>query len=368
VYLNDLILNHFKNYGEEKFHFSPSINFLSGENGSGKTNVLDAIHYLCLGKSYFHGNDLQAVKHGEEFFRIDGSFQNGDDALRIACTFQSGKKEISKNKVVYSRLTDHVGLLPVVMIAPDDHSLIDGGSEERRRFIDNTISQVEHPYLEDLVSYNKVLQQRNAALKQFTQKRTFDAALIETLDQQLASFGSRIFKYREAYLKMLIPAMERFYASICNEREKISASYDSLFYHSDFMSLLKASIEKDRVLERTTEGIHRDEFDFFLNDRSVKKFGSQGQKKSFLMALKLSQWDVIRMAKEKNPLLLLDDVFDKLDVKRAGNILELIAADDVGQVFITDANAARIKSFRFPSSKKTVLFELHEGKKVSEEK
>jgi len=204
-------------------------------------------------------------------------------------------------------------------------------------------------------------------LKQFAQKRTFDAALVETLDQQLVSFGSRIFKYREAYLQMLIPAMERYYTSICGEKEKISASYDSLFYHSDFMALLKASIEKDRVLERTTEGIHRDEFEFFLNERSVKKFGSQGQKKSFLMALKLGQWEVIRKAKEKSPLLLLDDLFDKLDIKRAGNILKLIAAEEVGQVFITDANAARIKSFSFPSAKKTILFELQDGKKIGEE-
>jgi DNA replication and repair protein RecF len=362
VYLKTLSLTCFKNYTASKFEFSPALNFLTGENGSGKTNVLDGIHYLCLGKSYFHATDQQAVNHSGSYFRMEGLFINEREPVRIVCSYASGgKKEVSKNGSPYGRLTDHVGLIPVVMIAPDDHTLIDEGSDERRRFIDNTISQIDHLYLEDLVAYNKVLQQRNATLKHFAARRIFDGTLIEILNDQLASFGKKIFEKRETYLKMMVPLMEKYYAIICDQKESITAKYDSVFHRDELLIALKNSLEKDRQLERTTEGIHRDEFEFCLNNLPVKKFGSQGQKKSFLMALKLAQWELIKTEKDTTPILLLDDLFDKLDEIRSHHILNLIAEDSFGQVFITDTNATRIGNMVSGNSKEAKHFEIREG-------
>lgn len=362
MYLKTLSLTFFKNYAASKFGFSPSLNFLTGENGSGKTNVLDAIHYLCLGKSYFHATDQQAVNHAASYFRMEGSFMQQQEPVKIICNYVSGgKKEVSKNGLTYGRLTDHVGLIPVVMIAPDDHSLIDEGSDERRRFIDNTISQIDHLYLEDLVAYNKVLQQRNAALKHFAMRRRFDGSLIETLDDQLASFGKKVFEKRETYLKRMIPLMEKYYAIICDQKERITSKYDSVFHRNEMLAALKNSLEKDRQLERTTEGIHRDEFEFCLNNLPVRKFGSQGQKKSFLMALKLAQWELIKTEKDNTPILLLDDLFDKLDEIRSQHILNLIAEDSFGQVFITDTNATRVGNIVSGNGKEGRHFEIKEG-------
>lgn len=344
MYLKALSLIQFKNYQSARFDFSPSLNFFTGPNGTGKTNLLDSIHYLCLGKSYFHNSDQQAIKHEQAFFRMEGKFLHGLDELQVNCVFAgAGKKELSKNGIIYQRLTDHVGHLPVVMIAPDDHSLINEGSDERRRFIDNTISQIDHLYLEDLVAYNKVLQQRNAALKSFAIRRTFDAGLIEAFNRQLVPFGEKIFQKRAGYLQKMNPLIKGYYALICEEKESITADYQSVLQQRDFMSALQASLEKDRQLERTTEGIHRDEFEFYLDGQPVKRFGSQGQKKTFLMSLKLAQWELIRLEKNKTPILLLDDLFDKLDEQRSKKILDLVAEDSFGQVFITDTSLSRLE-------------------------
>lgn len=341
MYLKALSLTQFKNYGTASFDFSPALNFFTGANGVGKTNLLDSIHYLCLGKSYFHTGDQQAIRHEDAFFRMNGKFLHEKEEVEVKCVYAAGKKEFSKNGITYQRLIDHVGLIPVVMIAPDDHSLINEGSDERRRFIDNTISQIDHFYLEDLVSYNKVLQQRNAALKSFAIRRTFDPALVEVLNLQLVDFGTRIFQQRASYLHKMIPLVKYYYTTICDGRETIGAVYQSVFQKGDLMAALQNSIVKDRQLERTTEGIHRDEFELMLDNQPVKKFGSQGQKKTFLMALKLAQWELIRVEKDYRPILLLDDLFDKLDEQRSGKILDLVGNNSFGQVFITDTKADR---------------------------
>ncbi len=342
VYLKALSITHFKNYHAVSLGFSSSLNFITGKNGAGKTNLLDGIHYLCLGKSYFHGSDQQSVKFDERFFRMEGAFDHDAGQIDICCVYPlGGKKELTCNDVAFQRLTDHVGTIPVVMIAPDDQSLINEGSDERRRFIDNTISQIDHLYLEDLVFYNKVLQQRNAALKNFAVTRKFDAGLVEALDLQLTGFGEKIFTKRVYYLEKLSPLIENYYRFICEGNEHIKTVYQSVFQRANYNLLLKQVIEKDRLLERTTEGIHRDEFDFFLSDQPVRKFGSQGQKKTFLMSLKLAQWELIRSEKSKKPLLLLDDLFDKLDAHRSAKILKLISGTEYGQVFITDTETER---------------------------
>ncbi|MEO6166746.1 MAG: DNA replication and repair protein RecF [Chitinophagales bacterium] len=343
MYLKAISLIQFKNYGSAQFEFSPSLNFFTGQNGAGKTNLLDGIHYLCLGKSYFHTSDQQGIQHQAAFFRMEGKFLQEPEEIQVNCVYAGGgRKELSKNGVIYQRLTDHVGNIPVVMIAPDDHSLINEGSDERRRFIDNTISQIDHPYLEDLVGYNKVLQQRNAALKGFAMRRIFDAGLIEAFNQQLVTFGEKIFQKRRFYLQKMAPLIKSFYAMICEEKESITTEYQSVLQQRDFMGALQASLEKDRQLERTTEGIHRDEFEFCLDQQPIKRFGSQGQKKTFLMSLKLAQWELIKSEKSKTPILLLDDLFDKLDENRSKKILDLVAADSFGQVFITDTSVSRL--------------------------
>lgn len=345
MYLQSLSLTNFKNYQSKQFSFSKELNLLTGSNGSGKTNVLDAIHYLCLGKSYFHYSDQNSVKHEESFFRIEGHFLN-EQAHHITCAFQTaGKKELKKDGLLYQRIVDHVGLIPIVMVTPDDQLLIDEGSEERRRFIDNTLSQIDHPYLETLIDYNKVLQQRNAALKLFYQKGKADRSLMETFNQQLAALGKKIFSSREEHFSRMIPAIAKYYELLSNNKEIVSAAYDSVCRKEDLLSCLNNSFERDCATQRTNEGIHRDDFDFFLNNRSLKKFGSQGQKKSFLMALKFAQYELIRDEKGQNPLLLLDDLFDKLDEARSYSVLDLIAEKGFGQIFITDTNESRIRKF-----------------------
>ena len=362
MYLKTLSLTNFKNYPKTRFSFSKELNFLTGSNGSGKTTVLDAIHYLCLGKGYFHFSDQNSVKHAESFFRIEGDFLN-EEIHRITCAFQPGnKKELQKNGIIYSRIADHVGLIPVVMITPDDQLLIDEGSEERRRFIDNTISQIDHSYLETLIDYNRVLQQRNAALKSFFEKRKIDRSLIETFDQQLGIFGKKIFSLRENYFSKMIPMMQEYYELLSNHQETIAAAYESVCRNEDLLSALTKSFEKDCAMQRTNEGIHRDDFDFFLNKKSLKKFGSQGQKKSFLMALKFAQYELIREEKNQEPLLLLDDLFDKLDESRSANVLQLISENGFGQVFITDTNEERIKKFIAETKKEFTHCFIRDGK------
>jgi DNA replication and repair protein RecF len=354
VHLNQLQLTNFKNYYTAKFSFSPQLNFITGNNGAGKTTVLDAIHYLCLGKSYFHNSDANSIVHGEKFFRVSGDFGK-EEKINITSVYQlGGKKELTKNEVMYPRMIDHVGLLAVVMITPDDQLLIDEGSEERRKFIDNTISQIDHSYLEILVAYNKVLQQRNAALKKFGETRTVDHHLLDSYNAQLAASGKAIFNFRERHFKNMIPLLEKKYEMLADNIEKVTASYNSVCRTEDLAAALKKSTAKDIATQRTNEGIHKDDFDFFLNHKSLKKFGSQGQKKSFLMAIKFAQFEIISIEKNQKPILLLDDLFDKLDKKRSQNILEVISENGFGQVFITDTNEKRIEKF-ISGSKKTVV-------------
>lgn len=344
MYLQRLTLANFKNYEALNLQFSAGMILISGKNGCGKTNLLDAVHLLCLGKSYFTSQDLNCVKHEQNFYRVEGDFMLNEQAENICATFETGaKKEISRNRVFYPRLSHHVGKFPAVMIAPDDINIINEGSEERRRLIDLTLSQLNHSYLDELMSYNKVLAERNAALKKFAENNFFDNILIDAFDAQLVKYGNEIYWKRKKIFEKWIEPLTFFYKEISGRREVPEMIYESSLHEISFSDLLKQNREKDKYAARTTDGIHRDDLNLLLNGTAVKKFGSQGQKKTFLLALKLSQYQLIAQQLDLLPVLLLDDVFDKLDEHRVKKLVEIVSAENFGQVLITDTQEERMK-------------------------
>jgi len=345
MYLERLSVINFKNYQEAELAFSAGVNAFLGNNGAGKTNLLDAIHYLSLCKSYFNPIDSQQIKQGADFFIITGQFnKNGSDEA-VACSVKRNqKKQFKRNKKDYQRLADHIGLLPLVMVSPYDISIIIEGSEERRRFIDNVISQTDNQYLDELIAYNKVLAQRNAFLKQIADTGRYDPHLLEVIDDQLIASGTRIFEKRRAFMNAFTPVFNKHYRFLSDDAEQVELVYESQLLNDDFENLLKRTVEKDRALERTTAGIHRDELQFAVHGMPMKKFGSQGQQKSFLIALKLAQYSFLDQQKGFKPLLLLDDIFDKLDDNRVTKLMQMVSNNDFGQVFITDTSSTRVSS------------------------
>lgn len=311
----------------------------------GKTNVLDAIYYLCLAKSRFGLPDNLLCRKGESFFRLDGHFLAAESTSRIVVKFQSGKRKvIEHNQAPYDNLQEHIGRFPVVFIGPDDVALITEGSEERRKFMDNTLSQTDPAYLSHLVTYNKVLQQRNAALKQFAELRRWDDALLEVYQSHLVPSGTYIHQQRKAFMADFMPEVQSAYQQIAGKSENIECLYVSSLEEAPLDHLLKASMDKDRILQRTTEGIHRDDLDLRIKDMAVKKFGSQGQLKSFVLALKLAQYRFLERRTQTLPILLLDDIFDKLDAQRVSRLLQLLHESHFGQVFITDTDETRVEN------------------------
>jgi DNA replication and repair protein RecF len=345
MYLKNLSLVNFKNYDEAELQFSEGANAFSGNNGAGKTNLLDAIHYLSLCKSYFNPIDSQQIKQDRDLFMIQGAFDKNGSNEFIACGVKKNqKKQFKRNKKEYQRLADHIGLFPLVMISPNDISLILEGSEERRKFIDNVISQTDSKYLDELIVYNKNLLNRNALLKRIAETGKYDPALMEIFDEQLVHSGKKIFDSRKAFMESFIPIFNGHYQYLSDDAEQVKLVYDSPLQQGNFEELMKASVEKDRILQRTTVGIHKDELVFEVHGMPLKKFGSQGQQKSFLIALKLAKYSFLYQQKGFKPLLLLDDIFDKLDDNRITKLMKMVSHDDFGQLFITDTNSERIKS------------------------
>lgn len=343
--IKQLKVTHFKNYEHEQFEFSPHFNCLVGRNGMGKTNLLDAIYYLCMGKSYFIPNDRHLKQHGADFFRLEGLFERQDHEERIVVkVIPQKRKEVERNGVAYQRLSDHVGLLPVVIIIPDDTLLATEGSEERRRFLDNTISQFDPAYLRHLIQYNKVVRQRNAALRQMAANGGYRPSLIEVYDQQMIEPATYVYEQRRVFVTQFNPLLQDMYARISAEAEEASCRYRSHLdqQEASLVDLLAQAREKDRILQRTTVGIHRDDLIFRLDGHPLKRFASQGQLKSYILALKLGQYELMRLHKNQLPLLLLDDIFDKLDQQRVDQLLSLLAEGDYGQIFITDTDERRI--------------------------
>ncbi len=342
LYLEKLQLSFFKNYEEGTFEFSPRLNCFVGENGSGKTNLLDAIYWLGLTKSAFQVQDVLSIQHHADFLMVDGTFRKGTKTIQITCSLQRGqRKVILSDKKPYERISDHIGEFPIVLVAPNDTDLVREGSEERRRFFDGVLSQLDSFYLQDLLQYNKTLAQRNSILKLFAERQQFDDVLLDTYDEALVGLANRIYERRQRFLVEFEPLVQRYYAFLGESREAITIKYESEVEDLSFREKFRQHRHRDLQLQRTLMGIHKDDFLFEMDEVALRKFGSQGQQKSFVLALKLAQFDCIAVEKEMKPLLLLDDIFDKLDDRRIQKLIQLIEENTFGQVFLTDARPER---------------------------
>ena len=342
MFLKNLQLYQFKNHTESKFIFTEPVNCFVGDNGAGKTNILDAIHYLSQTKSYFNHIDSQNIQFDSDYFILKGTFDKGGDTAEIQCNLKEGEsKNIQKNKKKYKRFSEHIGQFPIIIISPTDTNLILEGSEIRRKYLDSSIAQYKQSYLQVLIQYNKALKQRNALLKQFNDKGYFDEITIEIYNKQLIEHGTIIHRERVNFLKQLEPVFNKYYAEISGGNEKVGLEYKSQLNKDSFSNLLNESNIKDRVSNYTQVGTHKDDISFTMNGHLIKKIGSQGQQKSFLIALKLAQFDFIKKQIGFKPILLLDDIFDKLDDNRILKLISFVNKGVFGQVFITDTHAER---------------------------
>jgi DNA replication and repair protein RecF len=359
MYLQKISLVNFKNIESQSFDFQQKINCFVGDNGVGKTNVLDAIYYLSFAKSYFNSVAIQNIKHHEPFFMIEGEYVLNDRTEKIVCSLKRGQKKVLKrNGKSYDKFSDHIGQIPLVIISPADRDLVTEGSETRRKFIDGVISQQNKTYLQDLIAYNKILSQRNALLKYFAANRTFDALNLNVYNEQLAIYGARIYEVRKDFLEKFIPIFNEKYQIISGNKESVNLKYRSQLEDFSMLEVLKKSLEKDKVLQYTTSGIHKDDLSFEIEEYPIKKFGSQGQQKSFLIALKLAQFQFIKQQSSIIPILLFDDIFDKLDENRVSQIIELLNNDEFGQIFITDTHSERTENIVKQSNKPYQIFKL----------
>lgn len=343
MFLQQIKLTDFKNYPTAALDFSEKINCFIGNNGSGKTNMLDAIYYLSFCKSYFNNVDQQNIRHHQEFFAIHGQYSRNGDTDLVSCVQKKNhKKSFKFNKKEYDRLADHIGKLPLVMISPYDRDLINEGSELRRKFLDSMISQSDPIYLDALIKYNKVLMQRNFLLRKMAETGKSDPNLTAILDEQMEQSAVILFDKRTAFLHSFIPIFEKYYAFVSNSSENVGILYDSSMAEKPLTVQLREQFERDKALRFTSVGIHKDDLKWLINGYPLKKFGSQGQQKSFVIALKLAQFEHTRQLVGYKPILLFDDIFDKLDDQRVGQIIELVSQDSFGQVFITDTQEQRI--------------------------
>ena len=359
MFIKNLKLFNFKNHSEKSFDFSPEINCFVGNNGAGKTNILDALHYLSMAKSFLGNLDAQNILHDSDFFAIEAEIQGEEknDIIKVQLP-KEGKKIIKKNDKTYERIADHIGFLPSVMISPYDANLISDGSESRRKFLDAMISQTDSDYLFALIQYQKTLQQRNALLKYFAKNRTFDLDSLEIYNEPLNKFGTQIFEKRQRFVASILPTIQHFYEIISKGNEKVTVIYESNLNEQNFEEILSENLEKDRVLTYTSRGIHKDDLRFEMNGNLIKKFGSQGQQKSFLIALKLAQIKRIKDITNKNPILLLDDIFDKLDDNRVSQLIELVNQQNFGQIFITDTHRERTESVVKRINEESKIFQI----------
>ena len=359
MFVKNVKIINFKNHPEKSFDFSSEINCFVGNNGAGKTNILDALHYISMGKSFLGNSDFQNIKEDENFFSIESEIEGEEknDIIKILLQKET-KKIIKKNEKTYERMADHIGFLPSVMISPYDANLISDGGESRRKFLDTMISQTDSEYLFNLIQYQKTLQQRNALLKYFQKNRTFDIDSLEIYNEPITKFGTQIFKKRQLFVEAILPTIQHFYTIISKGNEKVTVIYESDLNEDNFENLLTKNLEKDRQLTYTSKGIHKDDLRFEMNGNLIKKFGSQGQQKSFLIALKLAQIKRIKEITNKNPILLLDDIFDKLDDNRVSQLIELVNEQNFGQIFITDTHKERTESVVKRINEESKIFEI----------
>ncbi len=365
--LEKLSIINYKNIASATLELSPKINCFIGQNGVGKTNVLDAIYFLSFCHSANNPIDSQVIMHGQEFFMLEGFYseeliENSYD-YHISCGLKRGtKKHFKRNKKEYKRLSEHIGLIPVVVVAPSDTLLIDGGSEERRRLMDMVISQYDRSYIDAMNRYNKALQQRNVLLKQEDEP---DIEVISLFEEQMAEEGEKIYKLRKAFVEELIPIFQHIHETISENREQVSLNYVSHCQRGPLLEVIQRDRFKDRALGYSLHGIHRDDLEFMLGGHPMKREGSQGQNKTFVIALKLAQFDFLKRTNSRTtPLLLLDDIFDKLDAQRVEQIVKLVAGDDFGQIFITDTNRDHLDQILSASSHDYKIFHVDNGEIV----
>lgn len=356
--LSEIHLVNFRNYPEANLAFNKNVVVFTGNNGSGKTNLLDAIHYLSFCKSFLNPIDSQNILNEAPFFVIQGIFENDNKKEAVYCGIKRGqKKQFKRNAKEYDRLSEHIGLIPLVVISPSDIALITDGSEERRRFMDSVISQYDKPYLENLIRYGKLIQQRNAYLRQ----GNCSSEMLDVWDAQLAQLAQPIFDARKVFLERFTPLFQNVYAFISGSNETVELSYESRLFETDSYALFIQSREKDRIMQYTTAGIHKDDLGMLINGFPLRKYASQGQQKSYLIALKLAQFDILSEVKKMKPLLLLDDIFEKLDQERITALMTLVSKQHFGQIFITDSHPERIAEILRGIQTNFDHFAVHQG-------
>lgn len=363
MFLQNLSLINFKNYEEQELTFCDKINCFVGNNGGGKTNLLDAIHYLSFCKSYFNPIDTLNIRHDADFFVVQGAMEKNGSVDQIFCAQKKNeRKQFKLNKKEYDRFADHIGQYPLVMISPSDSSLIYEGSDMRRKYTDSVISQFDKVYLDNVINYNKALLQRNILLKQFSAAGKFDKTSLEIWTKQMVNLGVKIYENRKEFFENFIPIFKNLFQNFSGGKEEVSIRYISQLHDDGFEKQLNAALDRDRMLQYTSVGIHKDDLGFEIGGYPLKKFGSQGQQKSFLVALKLAQFDYTRATKGFKPILLFDDIFDKLDNDRVKSLMKLVSENSFGQVFITDAHPERISLVFKHIKTEIVIYEVADGK------
>ncbi len=364
--IKKIVIQNYKNIALQELEFSPNINCISGSNGEGKTNLLDAINYLSMTKSFITSLDKYNFRYNEDQFSISANYlmSNGQDCRFSVSVSKKGDKKLKKEDKLYSRISEHIGILPIVVISPLDVSLISDSGEERRKFLNSFLSQIDKEYLDVLLKYNRVLSQRNQYLKS---NINIDDDLLLSFDTKLSYFADIIYNKRKDLIKELIPLFKKYYALLSSEKEEVDILYKSDLEHNKLDELLLENRQKDKVLKFTTKGIHRDEVLFIMNEHLIRRTGSQGQQKSFLVSIKFAQYELMKKYFSYEPILLLDDVFDKLDMSRISNLISMVAGDDFGQIFITDSNKVRMSKIVDNITKDRKYFEVTQGVFIEQE-
>ena len=338
--LEKIVISDYRNIQLQELEFSPNINCISGNNGEGKTNLLDSIYYISMTKSAFAASDKFNLRHGAEEFSLAGTYrmENGLSSRFALKMTSKGEKKVRRDDKPYQKISEHIGVLPVVLVSPADVSMVSESGEERRRFVNSVLSQMDREYMSAMQQYNRLLLQRNTMLKE----PDLDRSLLEVIDMRMSMLAEPIYQARKRFVEQLKPVVAEYYKALSGDSEQVDIEYESELSKAGLEQLLASSFERDRILKHTTTGIHRDDFAFRMNGHPIRRFGSQGQQKSFLVSLKFAQYEIMKKNYGFAPILLLDDVFDKLDMGRISNLLQMVASNDFGQIFITDSNKVRM--------------------------
>ena len=357
--LEKIVISDFRNIQLQELEFSPNINCISGNNGEGKTNLLDAIYYLSMTKSAFASSDKFNFRHGTEEFSIAGNYrmENGLSSRFALKMTSKGEKKVRRDDKPYPKVSSHVGVLPIVMVSPSDISMVSDSGEERRRFVNAVLSQMDREYMSAMQQYNRLLMQRNRMLKEMD----VDRSLLEVIDMKMSALAEPVYQARMRFVEELNPIVAEYYKAVSGGSEQVDIEYESELSKAGLDQLLSASFDKDRMLKYTSSGIQRDDFAFRMNGHPIRRYGSQGQQKSFLVSLKFAQYEIMKRNYGFAPILLLDDVFDKLDMGRISNLLQMVASNDFGQIFITDSNKVRMAGIVDGLTQDRAYFETSAG-------